>query len=80
MKRRKILSISEKKMEALSTKRLLARLKILQQCEQSLALSDRELNKYIPSEFIEFKESPEWIAEYNSLKEVLSKREHIESK
>ena len=65
-------------MEALPTKRLLAKLKTLHQCEQSLVLSDRDLSEYISSEFIEFKESPEWIAEYDSLKKVLNKREHIE--
>ncbi len=80
MKRRKICPMSEKEMEALPTKRLLERLKTLHQCEQSLVLSDRNSNEYISSEFIEFKESSQWIAEYNSLKKILSKREHIESK
>ena len=72
--------MTEKEMEVLPTKRLLARLKKLHQCEQSLALSDQESNEFNASEFIEFKESPEWIAEYNSLKKILSGREHIESK
>lgn len=72
--------MTKEKMEALPTKRLLARLKRLHQCEQSLSLSDREQNVYVFSGFIEFKESPEWISEYNTLKEILSKREHIEAK
>ena len=66
-------------LEALPTKRLLARLKRLHQCEESLDLSDREISEYKPSGFIEFKESPEWIAEYNCLKDILSRREHIPS-
>ncbi len=72
--------MSKSDLEALPTKRLLARLKRLHQCEESLALSDREISKYKSSDFIEFKESPEWIAEYNSLKNILSQREHIPSK
>ena len=80
MKRRRISPMTKEKMETLPTKRLLARLKRLHQCEKSLSLSDRETNEYIFSGFIEFKESPEWIAEYNTLKEILSKREHIETK
>ncbi len=67
-------------LEALPTKRLLARLKQLQHCEESLALSDREIIEYQPSEFIEFKESPEWITEYKTLKEILGQRKHIPSK
>ena len=80
MMRRKISPMSENEMEALPTKRLLARLKTLHQCEQSLVLSDRHSDEYISSELIEFKESSQWIAEHNSLKKVLSKREHIKSK
>ncbi len=72
--------MSQSDLEALPTQRLLARLKRLHQCEESLALSDREISKYKSSDFIEFKESPEWIAEYNSLKNILSQREHIPSK
>lgn len=80
MKRRKILPMSKSDLEALPTHRLLARLKQLHRCEESLALSDQEISEYKPSDFIEFKDSPEWIAEYKCLKNILSQREHIPSK
>lgn len=72
--------MSRSQLESLPTKRLLARLNRLRQVEESLALSDREPNEYKPSRLIEFKDSPEWIAEYNYLKELLAEREHIPRK
>ncbi len=78
MKRRKILSINIDVLEKLPTKRHLARLKILQQCEQSFDLSDRDESERIDdSKIIQFKESEEWKGEYKKLKDILSKREHI---
>ena len=63
MKRKKIFPMKRNNLEALPTKRLLARLKLLHQCEDSLALSDQVANNYKASNFIEFKDSLEWIAE-----------------
>jgi hypothetical protein len=80
MKRRKILPMKRSELDILPTKRLLAQLNQLHQCEESLALSDKEISDYEPSKYIEFKDSSEWIAEYNCLKEILSNREHIPSK
>jgi hypothetical protein len=80
MKRRKISPMAKSDLETLPTKRLVARLKRLNQCEESLAMSDREISEYEPSGFIEFKDGSEWIAEYNCLKDILSQREHIPSK
>jgi hypothetical protein len=80
MKRRKITPMSRSQLESLPTKRLLARLNRLREVEESLALSDREAGEYKHSGFIEFKDSPKWIAEYNCLKELLAEREHIPSK
>ncbi len=76
MKRRKIFPMKHSDLEALPTKRLLARLERLHQCEDSLALSDQLENDHKASNLIEFKDSPEWIAEYNCLKEILAEREH----
>ena len=76
MKRRKILSITAAELEKLSTKQLLARLKQLHQCEQSLSLSDREEHEIHP-EYIEFKDSDEWTTAYQQLKDILAKREHV---
>jgi hypothetical protein len=80
MKRRKILPKKRDELESLPTKRLLARLKQLHQCEESLVLSDKEISNYGPSKYIEFKDSSEWITQHNILKEILSSREHIPSK
>ena len=80
MKRRKISPLTKSELEKLPTKRLLARLKQLHSCEESLVLSDQDISTYKPSGFIEFKDSPEWIIEYKCLKDILSHREHIPSK
>lgn len=69
--------MTRSELEKLPTKRLLARLDRLRRCEESLAFSDRVEDEYTPSGFIEFKDSPEWISEYNCLKELLAEREHI---
>ena len=62
-------------LEALSTKQLLARLTRLHQCEESLALSERENSA--GSGCIEFKQSAQWIAAYEQVNQVLSRREHV---
>ncbi|HMS41290.1 MAG TPA: hypothetical protein PKE69_13755 [Pyrinomonadaceae bacterium] len=78
MKRRKIFQIEKEQLENFSTKKLLARLKSLHQCEQSFELSDRlESERGSNVGQIEFKESEEWKIEYDKLKAILSKREHI---
>ncbi len=78
MKRRKIFPIEKEQLESFSTNRLLARLKSLHQCEISFELSDREESERGSNVGqIEFKESEEWKIEYDKLKEILSKREHL---
>ena len=78
MRRRPIFPKSLAELEALSTKQLLGRLKQLRQCEESLALSDRDVSD--DSGRIEFKQSPEWISAFRDVKEVLSRREHVPRK
>ena len=57
---------------------MLARLKSLHQCEQSFDLSDKdESERLLKVDYIEFKESIEWQKEFEKVKEILSKREHI---
>jgi hypothetical protein len=78
MKRRKIYPIAKEKLESFPTKRLLSRFKSLHQCEQSFELSDIDEVERLPKDGqIEFKESSEWQNEYETVKEILSKREHI---
>jgi len=76
MKRDRIFQMSKSELEALSTKQLLARLKRLHQCEESLAFSDKEGSDN--SKYIEFKQSAEWITAYEQVKQVLSGREHVQ--
>ncbi len=77
MKRKKIFPMAPTDLEALSTKQLLARLTYLHQCEESLALSDRDANSHQASGAIEFKDSPKWATEFKKLKDVLAQREHV---
>jgi hypothetical protein len=78
MRRRPIFPRSLVELEALSTKQLLGRLRQLHQCEESLALSDRDVAD--DSGRIEFKQSPEWISAFRDVKQVLSRREHVPKK
>jgi hypothetical protein len=75
MKRKRIFPIPLTELEALPTGQLLARLKRLHECEESLALSDRDVAD--ASGCIEFKQSPEWIAACLDVKRVLTRREHV---
>jgi len=59
----------------MSEKQLLARLRRLHQCEESLALSDRESSN--PYGCIEFKQSVEWTAAYKQVRQILARREHV---
>ena len=75
MKRRKVFPKSRSELEMMPTRQLLGRLKQLHQCEQSLALSDRETSD--ASGHIEFKQSTEWTRAYEDVKDVLSRRPHV---
>lgn len=77
MKRRPIKPIPLAQLEKLTTKRLLARLKQLHQCQESISLSDRASEPDTSGEV--FKDSSEWIAAYEQIKRLLAKREHLES-
>ena len=65
-----------KELERLSTRQLLARLKRLRQCEESVLLSDRD-DASNTSATILFKDTPEWHVAYEQVKGVLSLREHV---
>ncbi len=77
---RKLSPMRFDELEALPTKRLLARFKRLHICEKSFELSDCEGVHKNHDNLIEFKETPEWKTEYEKMKEILAKREHIERK
>lgn len=78
MKRRKIYPKSVDELKTYSTKRLLARLKSLHQCEESFELSDRDESKRnLSLGLIELKQTDEWQSEFNKLKDILKTRENI---
>jgi hypothetical protein len=79
MKRRKLSVLEHNRLDSLSTPRLLARLKRLHQCEESLEKSDRKPDEITSTGSIEFKDSAEWKAEYDYLNKLLAEREHISS-
>jgi hypothetical protein len=76
MKRKPIHPLSIEELEKMSTKQLLARLRLLHQCEESALLSDRD-DASNTSETILFKDTPEWTAAYEQVKRMLSLREHV---
>jgi hypothetical protein len=78
MRSKPIFPVSLIELEALSTKQLLGRLKQLHECEESLALSDRDVAD--DSGRIEFKQSPDWVSSFQDVKLVLSRREHVPKK
>ncbi len=68
--------MSLEELEKLPTKRLLARLRQLHQCEESVLLSDHD-DVSNTSGTILFKDTPEWKAAYEQVKGALSLREHV---
>ena len=64
-------------LEGLVTKQLLARLRRLQACEESRALSDMTVEEVRAVQGILFKDTPEWKRAHKSVKEVLATREHV---
>src|SRR5262245_20693991 len=77
MKRRLIPVLAPKALASMPTKHLLGRLRSLQQCEDSAALSDRSPEEVAASEGILFKNTAEWQTAYADLKAVLALREHV---
>ena len=75
MKRKPVFPMRPIELEELSTKQLLGRLRRLHECEESLALSDRDVAD--DSGYIEFEESAEWLSAFRDVKQVLSRREHV---
>ncbi|MEQ1762620.1 MAG: hypothetical protein ABL984_05665 [Pyrinomonadaceae bacterium] len=77
MSRQKLTIIDLNILDGLTTKRLLARLKRIHQCEESKDRSDLDANYKSAAGVIESKDSPEWEAEYNYIKNLLSTRDNI---
>ena len=66
------------KMRIKNTKELLGYLKRLQQCEESLELSDREPGEVdLDGDIIYFKQSDKWKEAYTNVKSILGDREHV---
>jgi hypothetical protein len=78
MKRRLIPVLPAASLQTMLTKQLLGRLRSLQRCEESAALSDRT-GEITASDGILFKDTAEWQRAYGDLKAVLTRREHVPS-
>jgi len=78
MKRRLIPILPAASLQTMPTKQLLGRLRSLQRCEESAAISDRT-EEVAASDGILFKDSAEWQRAYGDLSAVLAMREHIPS-
>ena len=75
---RSVNPLSPDKLESLTTKRLLAYLRSLQQCEESIEASDWSEDEVTSVSGIIFKTSDEWKLQYNLVKAVLAERPNIE--
>jgi hypothetical protein len=78
MRRKIIKETSETELNALPTKHLLARLRNLLQCEESISLSDHSSGYEETEGRIEFKDTEKWRKAYQQVKNALAKREHVE--
>jgi hypothetical protein len=78
MKNKKLLIIPKEALEKKNTKSLLGYLKRLQQCEESFAVSDMDVNvDLIENEHIYFKETNKWNTTFTIVKSILANRENI---
>ncbi len=76
---RAIQPVTRSAAEALPTRALLARLERLQWCEESPATSDLSAEEIASAAgLILFKSDNAWRAAYAEIKDILSKREHVE--
>ena len=75
MRRKPITRLSLEELEKLSTRQLIARLRQLHQCEESVLLSDLDDASNACGTIL-FKDMPEWKAAYEQVKGALSVREH----
>ena len=75
---RSVNPLSQDKLKSLTTKRLLAYLRSLQQCEESIEASDWNEDEVASVSGIIFKASDEWKLQHNLVKAVLAKRPNIE--
>ena len=75
MRRQAITLMSPEELEELTTRQLLSRLERLRQCEASASLTDSVGQACPPG--VMFKDTAEWAASYEQLKDVLARREHV---
>ncbi len=75
---RSVNPLRQNKLESLTTKRLLAYLSSLQQCEESIEASDWTEDEVASVSGIVFKASDEWKSQHNVVKAVLAERPNIE--
>jgi hypothetical protein len=74
---RSVNQLSQEKLENLTTQRLIAYLRKLQQCEESMDVSDWQEKEVASSVGIVFKSTKEWQSQYSLVKVELAKRPNI---
>ncbi len=79
MRRRPIPVLPPGSLVKMPTKQLLGRLRALQKCEESAAISDLTAEEIAASKGILFKDSAAWRVAHGHLKTVLATREHVPS-
>ena len=79
MKRRVIAILARESLLSMPTKQLLVRLRSLQCCEESAAVSDSAPGDGAAGQGILFKNTPEWRRAHAELKALLATREHVPS-
>ena len=72
----KVTKISADHLEKMATGSLLARLRLLLACEDSVDCSDQIESEHDP-EFIQFKDDPDWKSAHSEVKKVLAGRKHL---
>ena len=77
--RRNIPIVGRSALDTMHTGSLVARLRHLLECEESLARSDRvgDEQGQISSDIIEFKNTDVWRNGYSEVKDILARREHL---
>lgn len=78
MKPRSIKPLNLDELEKLTTERLLAYLRKLQQCEDSLECSDWSEDELVKTSGIVLKNSEQWRQQHELIKTVLSDRSNID--
>src|SRR6185369_3370437 len=77
MRRRSVVIMSPKQLEAMPTRSLLGRLQRLRECQESAERSDFDSAELAALTGINFKADPRWSVAHDQVKTILNSREHV---